>query len=631
MAILSYRNLTVSFSGPALLDNQNLSIDQGEKVCLVGRNGEGKSTLLRLLANQIEPDSGEIEKLPDLRIAKLDQEIPSHLPGTVMEVALEGLGEEARVLTEYHEVAQQVSEAPEDKRLAERLGSLQEALDASDGWSLEHKAASIIDRVGLRGEKAFDELSGGNKSRALLARALISEPHLLLLDEPTNHLDIPGIRWLEEFLRKSEVAVVFVSHDRAFASRLATTIIDLDRGRLSEWNCSFDEYLKRKNDFLEGQAKQEAVFDKKLSEEEIWIRQGIQARRTRNEGRVRALKKMRVERAHRRDAQEKVTLGGNEGQTSGRKVITLHKVSYQWNEEPLISNFTTTIWRGDKIGIVGLNGSGKSTLLKLLLNQLEPAQGTIKHGTKLEVAYFDQHRDQLDEDLTVAENVNPRGEALVVNGRQRHVLSYLKDFLFTPETARAPIRKLSGGERARLLLARLFLKPANLLVLDEPTNDLDVETIELLEERLQQFDGTLLLVSHDRAFLNNVVTATYALDGQGQITEYAGGCEKWLAEFEAKETNKGVRKKQKAERKEQPKERSRTLLNKEREALRTLPVLIEKLEMEQQALGEAMNDPAYYEDTKNDPARDAKLLEDLQRRIMEAYEQWEKLDELAGQ
>jgi ATP-binding cassette subfamily F protein uup len=306
-------------------------------------------------------------------------------------------------------------------------------------------------------------------------------------------------------------------------------------------------------------------------------------------------------------------------------------VSYQWDEEPLISNFTTTIWRGDKIGIVGLNGSGKSTLLKLLLNQLEPAQGTIKHGTKLEVAYFDQHRDQLDEDLTVAENVNPRGEALVVNGRQRHVLSYLKDFLFTPETARAPIRKLSGGERARLLLARLFLKPANLLVLDEPTNDLDVETIELLEERLQQFDGTLLLVSHDRAFLNNVVTATYALDGQGQITEYAGGCEKWLAEFEAKETNKGVRKKQKAERKEQPKERSRTLLNKEREALRTLPILIEKLEMEQQALGETMNDPAYYEDTKNDPARDAKLLEDLQRRIMEAYEQWEKLDELAGQ
>ncbi|MGE4551361.1 MAG: ATP-binding cassette domain-containing protein, partial [Opitutales bacterium] len=543
MAILSYRNLTVSFSGPALLENQNLSIDRGEKICLVGRNGEGKSTLLRLLANQIEPDAGEIEKLPDLRIAKLDQEIPAELPGTVMEVALEGLGEEAHALKDYHEVAQQLAASPDDEDLSQKLGALQEALDASDGWILEHRAESIIDRVGLRGEEPFDELSGGNKSRALLARALISEPHLLLLDEPTNHLDIPGIRWLEEFLRKAELAVVFVSHDRAFANRLATAILDLDRGRLSEWNCSFDEYLKRKNDFLEGEAKQRAVFDKKLSEEEVWIRQGIQARRTRNEGRVRSLKKMRVERAHRRNEQGSVTMRGNEGQTSGRKVINVHKVSYQWNEEPLTEDFSTTIWRGDRIGIVGLNGSGKSTLLKLFLKQLEPARGTIKHGTKLEVAYFDQHRDQLDEELTVAENVNPRGDALVINGQQRHVLSYLKDFLFTPETARAPIRKLSGGERARLLLARLFLKPANLLVLDEPTNDLDVETIELLEERLQQFDGTLLLVSHDRAFLNNVVTATYALDGRGQVTEYAGGCEQWLTDFEARAAGKGARKK----------------------------------------------------------------------------------------
>ena len=630
MAILSYRNLTVSFSGPALLDNQNLSIAKGEKICLVGRNGEGKSTLLRLLANQIEPDSGEIEKLPDLRIAKLDQEIPAELPGTVLEIALEGLGKEARVLTEYHEVAQQLSESPEDEELSDRLGALQEALDASDGWSLEHKAANIIDRVGLRGEEIFNELSGGNKSRALLARALISEPHLLLLDEPTNHLDIPGIRWLEEFLRKAELAVVFVSHDRAFANRLATTIIDLDRGRLSEWNCSFDEYLQRKNDFLEGQAKQEAVFDKKLSEEEIWIRQGIQARRTRNEGRVRALKKMRVERAQRREVVGNVNLKTNQGQTSGRKVINVHKVSYQWDEEPLISNFSTTIWRGDKIGIVGLNGSGKSTLLQLLLKQLDPAQGTVKHGTKLEVAYFDQHRDQLDENLTVAENVNPRGDSLVINGQQRHVLSYLKDFLFTPETARAPIRKLSGGERARLLLARLFLQPANLIVLDEPTNDLDVETIELLEERLQEFEGTLLLVSHDRAFLNNVVTATYALDGGGQITEYAGGCDKWLAELDATEASKSKRKKPRVKADEPNKERPRKLLNKEREALRSLPLLIEKLEAEQEALAETMNDPSYYADKANDPKVDAEHLEDLQRRIMEAYEEWEQLDELAG-
>ncbi len=630
MAILSYRNLTISFSGPALLDNQNLSIDKGEKVCLVGRNGEGKSTLLRLLSNQIYPDSGEIEKLPDLRIAKLDQEIPSELPGTVLEIALEGLGEEARVLTEYHEVAQQVADSPEDEALAQRLGTLQEALDSSDGWSLEHKAANIIDRVGLRGEEIFNELSGGNKSRALLAKALISEPHLLLLDEPTNHLDIPGIRWLEDFLRKSELAVFFVSHDRAFANRLATTIIDLDRGRLSEWNCSFDEYLKRKNDAFAGDAKQQAVFDKKLSEEEVWIRQGILARRTRNEGRVRALKKMRVERAQRREVVGNVNLKTNQGQTSGRKVINVHKVSYQWNEEPLISNFSTTIWRGDKIGIVGLNGSGKSTLLQLMLKQLEPAQGTVKHGTKLEVAYFDQHRDQLDEELSVAENVNPRGDSLVINGQQRHVLSYLKDFLFTPETARAPIRKLSGGERARLLLARLFLQPANLLVLDEPTNDLDVETIELLEERLQEFEGTLLLVSHDRAFLNNVVTATYALDGGGQITEYAGGCDKWLAELDAREASKTKRKKPRVKADEPNKERPRKLLNKEREALRSLPLLIEKLEAEQEALAETMNDPSYYADKANEPKVDAERLEVLQKRIMEAYEEWEQLDELAG-
>jgi ABC transport system ATP-binding/permease protein len=630
MAILSYRNLTISFSGPALLKNQNLSIERGEKICLVGRNGEGKSTLLRLLANQIEPDTGEIEKLPDLRIAKLDQEIPAHLPGTVLEVTLEGLGDEALVLKEYHEVAQQLADAPDDENLSRKLGTLQEGLDASDGWSLEHKAANVIDRVGLRGDESFDELSGGNKSRALLARSLVSDPHLLLLDEPTNHLDIPGIRWLEEFLRKSEVAVVFVSHDRAFASRLANTIIDLDRARLSEWNCSFDEYLKRKNEFLEGEAKQQAVFDKKLSEEEVWIRKGIQARRTRNEGRVRTLKKMRVERVNRRETQGNVILGGNEGQSSGRKVISVENASYRWSGDPLIENLSTTIWRGDRIGIVGLNGSGKSTLLKLLLKQLEPAQGTVKHGTKLEVAYFDQHRDQLDEDLTVAENVNPLGESLVINGHQRHVLSYLKDFLFTPETARAPITKLSGGERARLLLARLFLKPANLLVLDEPTNDLDVETIELLEERLQQFDGTLLLVSHDRAFLNNVVTATYALDGKGLVTEYAGGCDQWLSDHEASTAKKGRKKKVKGQGKEKASDQSRKLLNKEREALRTLPELIEKLESEHEALGEVMNDPAYYNDKKNDPARDAERLEDLQKSIGAAYRQWEELDAVAG-
>ena len=567
MAIISYRNLTVSFGGPLLLDDVGISIEKKERICLLGRNGEGKSTLLRILSGQVIPDKGESERLPNFRVAKLDQEIPVGVQGSIFDVVAEGLGEKADILRAYNQASLQLDEKPEDEKLADEVDRLQSELDRTDGWSLDHRVASIIDRVGLTQEQSFATLSGGNKSRALLARTLVGEPHVLILDEPTNHLDFEGIQWLEKFLQKAEFAVLFVSHDRSFIRFVATRILELDRGKLTSWTCGYDKFLERKADLLSAEEKQNAVFDKKLAEEEVWIRKGIQARRTRNEGRVRALFKLREERSDRREQQGKSTISSNKGQTSGRKVISIKDLEFGWDEQTLIKNFSTTIWRGDKIGVVGLNGSGKSTLLKLLLKKLEPKQGSIEHGTKLDVAYFDQHKEILNDSLSVAENVAPNGDTVTINGYSKHILSYLKDFLFLPETARGPVKMLSGGERARVLLAKFFLQPANLLVLDEPTNDLDIETIELLEERLLQFDGTLLLVSHDRDFLNNVVNATFAMDGKGGVMEYAGGCDRWLEEQEEAKNSSNRAKPRVIENNEKP----RKLLNKEKEALIELP------------------------------------------------------------
>ncbi|MDQ8193856.1 ATP-binding cassette domain-containing protein [Coraliomargarita sp. SDUM461004] len=626
--LLSYRNLTVSFGGPKLLDNAGLTIDKRERICLLGRNGEGKSTLLRILNSEIQPDKGEIEAIPGLRIGKLDQEVPATLDGTVFEIVAQGLGDAAETIAKYHHLLHEIGEHPDDENIGEQLDELQHQLDQTDGWAIEHKVENILQRVDLDGEQEFSSLSGGNKRRALLARALIKEPHILLLDEPTNHLDIPGIRWLEEFLRKADIALLFVSHDRAFIQRVANKTLDLDRGQLTRWECDYDTYLVRKAELLAGEAKQQAVFDKKLAEEEIWIRKGIQARRTRNEGRVRSLKKMREERAERRNIQGKTKLDLSDAQLSGRKVITVDEISYSWAHTPLIENFSTTIWRGDKIGIVGLNGSGKTTLLNLLLKKLEPSSGSVTHGTKLEVAYFDQHRDQLDSKLSVAENVHPAGEMVNINGKPRHILSYLQDFLFTPETSRSPITKLSGGERARLLLAKLFIQPANVLVLDEPTNDLDIETVELLEERLLEYNGTLLLVSHDRSFLDNVVTSTIALEGNGCIEEYVGGCETWLKKQEDK---KNASKKQKTTAPDKVVQSTaettpkRKLSNKEREALKSLPTKIEQLEAEHAALTSLMATPEYYQNQENDLSGDAQRLEKMENDILEAYEQLESL------
>ena len=625
--LLSYRNLTVSFGGPKLLDNAGLTIAKRERICLLGRNGEGKSTLLRILNSEIDFDQGEIEAIPNLRVGKLDQEVTAALEGTVFEVVAQGLGQASRTIAEYHHLLHEIGEHPDDESIAEKLDDLQHELDQTDGWALEHKVENILDRVELDGDQEFASLSGGNKRRALLARALMADPHILLLDEPTNHLDIPGIQWLEEFLRKANIALLFVSHDRAFIRRVANKILDLDRGQLTRWECDYDTYLERKAELLAGEAKQQTVFDKKLAQEEVWIRKGIQARRTRNEGRVRSLKKMRDERAERRNIQGKTKLDLSDAQISGRKVISVDDISYTWGEQPLIENFSTTIWRGDKIGIIGLNGSGKTTLLNLLLEKLKPTSGTVTHGTKLEVAYFDQHRAQLDEKLTVAENVHPAGEMVNINGKPRHILSYLQDFLFTPQTSRSPITKLSGGERARLLLAKLFLQPANVLVLDEPTNDLDIETVELLEERLLEYSGTLLLVSHDRSFLNNVVTSTIALEGNGQLEEHIGGCDAWLE----KQAARNAPSKQSGAKSdsstppaasEPPK---RNLSNKEREALKTLPGKIKQMETELDALSTLMASADYYQDAKSDLTGDAKKLEALESQILESYEHLDKL------
>ena len=627
MALISYRNLSVSFGGPLLLDDVGITIDKKERICLLGRNGEGKSTLLRILSGQVKPDRGESERIPGFRVAKLDQEIPSGIEGAVFDLVARGLGAEADLLRAYNQATQNLSEDPESPALSEQVDRLQAELDRTDGWSLDHRVASVIDRVGLKPDDPFDTLSGGNKSRAMLARALVGEPHLLILDEPTNHLDFAGIRWLEEFLAKGEFATLFVSHDRAFLRSLSTRILELDRGKLTSWDCGYEKFLIRKAEILAAEEKNNAVFDKKLAEEEVWIRKGIQARRTRNEGRVRALFELRRERSERREQQGTVNLSANQAQASGRKVITVKKMDYSWGEQAIVRDFNATIWRGDKIGVVGLNGSGKSTLLQLLLKQLQPDSGTVDHGTRLEVAYFDQLKAQVREDLSVAENVAPNGDTVEFNGNKKHILSYLRDFLFLPETARAPAKMLSGGERARLLLAKLFLQPANLLVLDEPTNDLDVETIALLEERLLSFEGTLLRVSHDRDFLDNVVTATLALDGKGGVVEYAGGCADWLDQMSRPRAKAKTITEQKPKPvREAPKKRK--LLNKEREALATLPGKIEEMEAERDRITALMQETDYYRNSQNDPVGDQQKLQRLENEILQSYERWEELDNL---
>ncbi|MGD7036642.1 ATP-binding cassette domain-containing protein [Methylotuvimicrobium buryatense] len=626
MPLIRLTNVSIAYGTHALLNNANFQLDPGERVGLLGRNGEGKSTLMKIIAGNIQPDHGEIWRQPELKLAWLEQAPELVGESTIYDAVAAGLGELGQWITRYHALSTQLDNA-DDKTLQE-LGDLQHKLESKNGWHFQQQVESTLSRLNLPGELPVKSLSGGWKRRVALARALVLEPELLLLDEPTNHLDLDSITWLEEQLLNFQGAVLFVTHDRFFLQKLATRIVDLDRGNLTSWQGTYDDYLRRKASALEDEANQNAEFDKKLAQEEVWIRQGVKARRTRNEGRVRALKKLRDERAQRRNVQGTTKLSLDRGDTSGKKVIEATDLCKAFDEKPVVKDFSTLIQRGDKIGLIGPNGAGKSTLLKLLLKQLEPDSGTVEQGTRLQVAYFDQLREQLDPEMTVADSIADGNDYVEIAGNKRHVMSYLGDFLFAPARARSPVKSLSGGEKNRLLLARLFTKPANLIIMDEPTNDLDLETLELLEEKLVDYDGTLLLVSHDRSFLDNVVTSVLVFEGGGVISEHIGGYSDWLANYQnTKAAEIAVKKTESIEKKtsnDTPKKKK--LSYKEQKELDELPDLIDRLESDHSAINEKINSPDFY---KNDPTMIADTLEKLKtidKEMEHAFQRWHDLE-----
>ena len=527
MALLGMQDVSIAFGGPPVLDGATFSIERGERVCLLGRNGAGKSTLMRLLDGTIKPDSGEVVRQTGITVTRLEQEVPDDVDGTIFDVVAAGLGDAGRLLARYHDASARVAHGGGDAALRE-LDRLHHALDAADAWQMQTRVDTVLSHLSLDADAEFASSSGGRKRQTLLARALVRQPDVLLLDEPTNHLDIDAVEWIEEFLIERGVTLLFVTHDRAFLRNVATRIIELDRGRLVDWGAGYDDYLARKEAALAAEAREWEAFDRKLAQEEVWIRTGIQARRTRNEGRVRALEALRVERSARRERVGTVKLQAQEAERSGRLVVEARDVSFSYGDRAIVRDFSTTITRGDRVGLIGPNGSGKTTLVRLLLGELPPTSGTIRLGTGLEIAYFDQLREQLDPEQSVFDSIADGADFVDVAGSRRHVHGYLQDFLFPPDRARTPVRALSGGERNRLLLARLFTRKFNLLVLDEPTNDLDIETLDLLEELLLEFTGTLLVVSHDRAFLDNVVASTLVFEGGGRIGEYVGGYTDWV-------------------------------------------------------------------------------------------------------
>lgn len=595
MALLSLQNVSIGFGGLPLLDGVELQIEKGERVSFVGRNGEGKTTLLRIISGEIVPDAGAVALQKGLSVAGLSQDLPSGLGGSVKDVA------------------------------AGRL-------ESSQDWDASRRVETVLSKLSLDPHARYEELSVGYKRKVLLAGALAAEPDLLLLDEPTNHLDISAINWLEEYLRKYRGTLIFVTHDRVFLQKLATRIVELDRGRLVSWACGYETFLERREAALEAEEARRERFKRKLAKEEEWIRKGIQARRTRNEGRVRALMKMREEQQALRAQTGNVRMEIEEAESSGKLVIEALGVTHGYGGNPLIKNLSVKILKGDRIGIIGPNGVGKTSLLKILLGDIPPQEGRVRLGTRLKAVYFDQLREQLDEDRTVEENVADGKELIDLNGSRRHVIGYLKDFLFSPDRARSPVRILSGGERNRLLLARLFSRPSNVLVLDEPTNDLDMETLELLEERLSQYSGTILLVSHDRAFLNSVVTSTLAFENGGYVREYAGGYDDWLLQRpeprEAKSAG-GERPKKGGSRKQaEKKDRPRTLTYKENKELEALPALIEELEQEQKSLYEQMGDPEFYKKAGEEVSRAQERLNELDLALESAYGRWEELEKI---
>ena len=633
MPLLRLSNIAIAYGTHALLNKENFQLDMGERVGLLGRNGEGKSTLMKIIAGNVLPDGGDIWREPELKLAWLEQapELPDE--ASIYDAVASGLGELGEVIARYHALS--LTMDYHDNKALQELGDLQHKLEALNGWHFNTKIEATLSKLNLPGELKIKDLSGGWKRRVALAKALVIEPQVLLLDEPTNHLDFESIAWLEEQLLNFDGAVLFVTHDRAFLQKLATRIVDLDRGYLVSWQGTYDDYIRRKAAALEDEANQNAEFDKKLAQEEVWIRQGVKARRTRNEGRVRALEALRKERAQRRLQQGTSKLGLSTAEASGKKVIEVKDICFRYPERQIIKNFSTLIQRGDKIGLIGANGAGKTTLLRLLLKQLEPSSGVVEHGTRLEIAYFDQLRDQLDPDMTVADTVGNGSDFIEIAGNKRHVMSYLSDFLFAPARSRSPVKSLSGGEKNRLLLARLFTKPANFLVMDEPTNDLDLETLELLEEKLVDYSGTLLLVSHDRAFLDNVVTSVFVLDGTGSVEEFVGGYSDWQSQKLAVVKTDPAKKNQENKRNPElstenvnvPKNPTKKKLSfKEQQELNNLPELIAQLEAQQAELTQKINDADFY---KNDQAVIAKTLADLQAadaKLEQIFQRWDELE-----
>ncbi len=625
MPLITIKNMSLSFGTPPLLDAIDLQINANERVCLLGRNGAGKSTLLKLINGELQADEGKLTVHTGIRVAKLNQEVPANMDGSINEVVAGGLEKAGSLLQNYYHLLHEVSMG--NMNLLDRLGDCQQQLEAEGGWEISTRLEAIISKLQLDGETDFNALSGGLKRRVMLARALVNKPDLLLLDEPTNHLDIESIIWLEDFLLGWQGSLMFISHDRSFLQKLSTRIIEIDRGQLKDWPGDYPTYLSRKQKSLEDEDKENALFDKKLAAEEVWIRQGIKARRTRNEGRVRALEELRRQRAARRNVTGTAKVEIQTAEKSGKIVLEAKNISYHYDDSPensVIQGFSTTIQRGDKVGIIGPNGAGKTTLIRLLLGQIQPQSGTVKLGTKLEVAYFDQHRSVLDEEKTVQDNIADGSDTVTVNGKDRHVISYLRDFLFSPERVRQPVKALSGGERNRLLLARLFSRPSNMLVLDEPTNDLDSDTLDLLEERLIDYSGTVMLISHDRTFLDHVVTSTIVFEKSGQVKEYIGGYQDWLRQrpAQANKANKAIKNAAPLKAAQQTEELSYV----ERQELAKLPTQLEKLEVQQQQLHRQMADPNFYQRDQGEVAALQQQLAELETEIETTFARWELLE-----